>query len=154
MPKAIISDASCFILFQKIDSLDLLAATYGTVYTTPTVAAEVRFALPDWVDIVAPVDRVTEMKLAAKVDLGEASAIALALEFIDPSLILDDLKARKLAKNLGLDVTGSVGVILKAKSTGLVPAIRPFILAIRSTSFRLSPDIEKQAFLLAGEDDQ
>jgi hypothetical protein len=39
MPKAIISDASCFILFQKIDSLDLLAQTYGRILTTPTLLA-------------------------------------------------------------------------------------------------------------------
>jgi predicted nucleic acid-binding protein len=96
----------------------------------------------------------TERSLAEKVDPGEASAIALALEKVDASLILDDLKARKLAKRLGLDVTGSVGVILRAKSLGLIPAIRPLILLIRTTSFRLSPDIERQAFLLAGENDQ
>ena len=154
MPKAIISDASCFILFEKIDSLELLEAVYGRVLTTPIVAAEVRFALPAWVEIVSPVDRVTERTLAEKVDPGEASAIALALEKGDASLILDDLKARKLAKRLGLDVTGSVGVILRAKSLGLIPAIRPLILLIRTTSFRLSPDVEKQAFLLAGENDQ
>jgi len=154
MPKAIISDASCFILFEKIDSLELLEAVYGRVLTTPIVAAEVRFALPAWVKIVSPVDRVTERTLAEKVDPGEASAIALALEKGDASLILDDLKARKLAKRLGLDVTGSVGVILRAKSLGLIPAIRPLILLIRTTSFRLSPDVEKQAFLLAGENDQ
>ncbi|MGD9629782.1 MAG: DUF3368 domain-containing protein [Pyrinomonadaceae bacterium] len=85
---------------------------------------------------------------------GEASAITLALEIEDASLILDDLKARKLAKSLGLDVTGSVGVILTAKSIGVIPSIRPVILAIRETSFRLSSQIEREAFLLAGEDDK
>lgn len=153
MPKAIISDASCFILFQKINALDLLAGAYGRVLTTPTVAAEVRFDLPDWVDIVTPHDRDTEKYLAEKVDAGEASAIALALETDDSSIILDDLKARRLAKSLGLDVTGSVGVILNAKSIGLIPSIRPLILAIRETSFWLSSQIEIEAFQLAGEDD-
>ncbi len=35
MPKTIISDASCFILLEKISASDLLAKTYGKVTTTP-----------------------------------------------------------------------------------------------------------------------
>ena len=154
MPRAIISDASCFILFEKIGSLDLLTKTYGRVITTPTIKAEVRFELPEWVDVLTPTDRAQEMRLKERVDPGEASAITLALEIEDASLILDDLRARKLAKSLGLDVTGSVGVILKAKSIGVIPSIRPVILAIRETSFQLSSQIEREAFLLAGEDDK
>lgn len=53
---------------------------------------------------------------------GEASAIALALETADNVLILDDWKARRLAERLGLSVTGTLGVLIKAKNTGIIPS--------------------------------
>ncbi len=151
MPSTIISDASCFVLLAKIDSLQLLADVYGSVVTTPEVQAEVRFQLPDWVTIqsASSPDKVRE--LALKVDLGEASAIALALEIPDSTLILDDLGARKLAENLGLEITGTIGVILKAKTDNKIPAIAPLLRAIRRTNFRLSQHVEAEALLLAGE---
>lgn len=151
MPSTIISDASCFVLLDKIDSLQLLAAVYGSVVTTPEVQAEVRLDLPDWVTIQAASSQEKVKELAQKVDLGEASAIALALEIPHSTLILDDLGARKLAENLGLEITGTVGVILKAKTRNLIPAVAPLLKAIRKTNFRLSPRVEAEALILAGE---
>jgi predicted nucleic acid-binding protein len=52
------------------------------------------------------------------VDVGEASAIALALELPDAYLILDDRRARKVAVTFGLQITGTLGILLKAKLTG------------------------------------
>jgi len=151
MPSTIISDASCFVLLDKIDSLQLLKAVYGSVVTTPEVQAEVRIELPDWVTIQAASSPDKVKELALKVDLGEASAIALALEIPNSILILDDLGARKLAENLGIEITGTIGVILKAKTRNLIPAIAPLLKAIRRTNFRLSPKVEAEALILAGE---
>lgn len=153
MPKAIISDASCFILLEKIDALELLAKTYGKITTTPLVAAEITFSLPEWVEIVSPTNKSIVEDLKRTIDPGEASAIALALEVADATIILDDLKARKIAKRLGLDVTGTIGVLLKSKRDGVIPELRTYLLKIRQTSFRLSKQIEDEAFMLAGETD-
>ncbi len=151
MPNAIISDASCLVLLQKINALDILRQVYGEITTTPTVAAEVRFSLPDWVQIRQAISEAEISKLALLVDPGEASAIALAMETSDATVILDDLKARKLAIKLGLDVTGTVGVILRAKDSGVIAEIRPLMFAIRKTNFRLSKEVENEALRLAGE---
>ena len=56
--------------------------------------------------------------LRAIIDSGEASAIALALELDDCLLIMDDLKGRVLAEELGIRVTGTFGVIIEAKLAG------------------------------------
>ncbi len=151
MPSAIISDASCLVLLGKIDALSLLREVYGTIITTQLIAAEVRFSLPDWIEIRSTESDEMTNRLALRVDRGEASAIALALEFPKSTVILDDLKARKLARELGLDITGTVGVILRAKESGIIPAILPFIQAIRTTNFRLSNKIEIEVLSLAGE---
>ncbi|MDB5249258.1 MAG: hypothetical protein JWQ40_3652 [Segetibacter sp.] len=53
-------------------------------------------------------------------------------------MILDDLKARKLASKLNLSFTGTPGVLLKAKEVGIITAIKPVMLQIQQTTFRFS----------------
>ena len=86
-----------------------------------------------------------------QIDRGESSAIALALETPDSTIILDDYKARKIADQLGLIFTGTIGVIIKAKLNGIIPSIKPILEKIKQTDFRLSADIELQALKEAKE---
>ena len=82
---------------------------------------------------------------------GESSAIALALEINDSTVILDDYKARKVAEKLGLNITGTIGVIVKAKINGIIPSIKLLLKKIKQTDFRLSTEIELLALSEAGE---
>jgi len=86
-----------------------------------------------------------------QIDRGESSAIALALETPDSTIILDDYKARKIADQLGLIFTGTIGVIIKAKLNGIILSIKPILEKIKQTDFRLSADIELQALKEAKE---
>jgi predicted nucleic acid-binding protein len=86
-----------------------------------------------------------------QIDKGESSAIALALEIPDSTIILDDYKARKIAERLGITFTGTIGVIIKAKLKGVISSIKPILEKIKQTDFRLSADIESQALKEANE---
>jgi predicted nucleic acid-binding protein len=86
-----------------------------------------------------------------QIDKGESSAIALALETPDSTVILDDYRARKIAEQLGVNYTGTIGVIIKAKLNRIIPSIKPILAKITETDFRLSADIERQALLASGE---
>lgn len=97
MHKIVISDTSSLIIFHKIDRLSLLEQVYGGLITTPEIADEFGEKLPEWVKIQSVSDKKYQKFLETQVDYGEASAIALAAEFDDVTLLLDDLKARKLA---------------------------------------------------------
>jgi len=78
------------------------------------------------------------------VDLGEASAIALSKETKNSVLILDDLKARRLAEALELKYTGSIGILILAKRKGLIEDVDQLIMKIQETNFRLTnPIIDK-----------
>jgi len=149
--KPIISDTSCFIALSNIGELTLLRLLYGEITTTPDIALEFGEPLPDWVKIVAVSDKTKQQLLETQIGKGEASAIALALETENPLLILDDYKARKLADNLKLNHTGTIGVILAAKQKGIVPSIKPFLKKIKRTNFRISPELELQALIEANE---
>lgn len=131
MPKTIISDTSCFIILTNIGELDLLHKVYGQITTTPDIADEYGEELPEWVEIVAVTDKFRQQILEMQIDRGESSAIALALETPNSTIILDDNKARKIAEKLGITFTGTIGVIIKAKLTGIIPSVKPILKKIR-----------------------
>ena len=124
---------------------------YGQIKTTLDIAAEYGEQLPEWVEIMNATDKFKQQLLELQLDKGESSAIALALEIPDSIIILDDSKARKIANQLGLTYTGTIGVIVKAKLRGLIPGIKPILAKIKQTDFRLSIEIELQALIQANE---
>jgi predicted nucleic acid-binding protein len=141
MHKVVISDTSCLIILNEIGELDLLRKVYDTVLTTPEVAQEFMEELPDWIKIENVKDKKYQEFLETQVDFGEASAIALAKEMESPLLILDDLKARKLAAKLKLKFTGTLGVIHRAKQIGAIEKVRPVIEKLLATDFRIAGNI-------------
>ena len=138
MQPVIIADASCLILLEKIDQLTILQKLYGQILVTQIVADEFGLLLPDWVLIQNPKDISQQKTFELSVDRGEASAIALAVEQKDSLLIMDDLPGRKLAKELNINVTGTLGIIANAKLTGKVPSVKPILNKIQQTNFRIS----------------
>lgn len=127
MPKIIISDTSTLILFHKIDEFILLKKVYAELITTPEIAEEFGEKLSDWIKIQSVSDKKYQNFLETQVDYGEASAMALAAEFDDVLLLLDDLKARKLATRLKFKITGALGVIHKAKQMSIIDKVKPLI---------------------------
>ena len=149
--KLIISDTSCFIILSNIGELNLLQLLYKQIVTTEEIAEEFGESLPDWVEIISVSDKAKQKLLEMQVDKGEASAIALALESENPFLIIDDNKARKLAHNLKLNLTGTIGVIVAAKQKGIIESIKPILKKIKETNFRINADLELQALIQAEE---
>lgn len=151
MHKTIISDTSCFIILSKIEELDLLKSVYGQIITTSDIVEEFGEKLPDWVIVQNVADKSRQRILELQIDRGESSAIALALEIQNSTLILDDFKARKIAQQLGISFTGTIGVIIKAKLNRIIPSIKPYLEKIKETNFRISAEIELQALKEAKE---
>lgn len=151
MRRIIISDASCIILFEKIGQLQLLNQLFGEIVITPEISNEFGRDLPDWVLIDSPRNKTYQTILEASLDKVEASAIALAIEQADSLLILDDLKGRKYATELGLKITGAFGLIIEAKNSGLIDKVKPILESIKNTNFRLSAELEEKVLKMAGE---
>jgi predicted nucleic acid-binding protein len=147
----IIADTTCFILLDKIGEMDLLRTVWGRITTTPVIATEFGSPLPDWIDIIPVQDVLLQNALQIEVDAGEASAIALATELAPALLILDDLEARRLAKQLNLNFTGTLGLILRAKKSGHIPLIKPIMEKIQSTNFRISHKLYTELLIQAEE---
>lgn len=151
MPKTVIADTTCFIVLSDIDELDLLQKVYTEIITTHTIAEEFGAVLPSWIQVTSPKDRVREVELSQQVDKGEASAIALALEMPDSLLILDDMKARRLARTLHLQLTGTLGVLIKAKQIGIIDVIKPTLIKIQASRFHISDELIEEVLRISQE---
>lgn len=151
MPKVVISDTTPLIIFQKLGKLDILEKVYGQLITTPEIALEYGDKIPDWIMVIPVMDTKYKKFLSTQLDIGEASAIALAAEMEDVLLIIDDLKARKLAKRLNFDITGTLGVIHKAKQMAIIKKVKPLLDQLVQTDFRISKKIINELLKLNNE---
>ena len=89
--------------------------------------------------------------ISAQIDLGEAAVIQTALDEALDAVILDDLKARRVALTLGLQVTGTVGILLLAKQLGLLPSVGAAIRLLETRVMWIAPSLAARAIRLAGE---
>lgn len=91
------------------------------------------------------------MPLAADLGRGESAVLALALETSDPWVILDDMLARRAATLLRIPFIGTLGLLLDAKTKGLVPAVSPLLDRLDRLRFRVSVTTRKMILDLADE---
>ena len=150
MPE-IISNSSCLIVLDNIEMLFTLRNLYGKIVICEEVQNEFGKDVEDWIEVRQVNNRNCLRALHNLVDLGEAETIALSLEMPDSVIILDDLKARKLAKNLHLKFTGTLGILLKAKQQGIIKTLAPVLHKLKSAHFRISQAMENEVLRLANE---
>jgi len=140
----IISNTSCLIVLDNIGMLDVLKELYGKVFITEEVSKEFGKTVPDWIEVRKVSDNKYLKLMKNFVDLGEASTIALAVETDDIVIILDDLKARKLGQKLNLKITGTIGVLVKARKRNIITSTQEVLNKLRNEGFRISDEIEKE----------
>lgn len=148
--KAIIADTSCLIIYHKIDQLRVLHALFSDLIVTDEVANEFG-ELPDWITVREVTDKGQYLKLAEELGKEEASSIALAMEFEESLLIIDERKGRKKAELLGIETIGSLGVLIKAKEKGVIREVREILELINQTDFRISPSVREAVLMQSGE---
>jgi predicted nucleic acid-binding protein len=164
----VVSDASPLICLSALRQLDLLHHLYGSVlvpeavwqevtrppsFTSPVTPAAVSDAKESgWLNIVTATNRPLVTQLETTLDPGEAEAIALAVENKPSLLLIDERDGRQVARALGVQMTGTLGVLLRAKSTGHIAAIEPLIKALtQHHNFRLHSSLVERILAEAGE---
>ena len=147
----VIADFSSLIAFVAIGELDLLVKLYHKVINTDVVRQEIHADLPNWIEVSSNYDLTQFQILQLELDPGEASAIALALENPGSKLIIDEFKGRSVAKRLGLSVTGTTGIIIKAKEQGLIISGREMLVKLKIHGFCLSDKLKKQIIAMLNE---
>ena len=138
----VIADASCLIALDNVDESDLLPKMYDDICVTPEVAAEVGSSLPKWTHQRSSSNHSLIGELSVKLEIGEATSIALALELPDCLLIIDEKKGRRTAKQLGIKIKGTFGIILDGIERGLIEEPNTIADRLERAGFRLSESLK------------
>ena len=158
----IISNTSPLYYLHQVGSLKVLRNLYGRVVTTPQVRDELEAGRAQGLDVpdVDALDWVTVkdisvpsfLGLIGDIGKGEASILALALEYPGSRLIVDDQLARDVAHDQNISVTGTLGVLLLAKERGHVVCIANVMDELLRHGFHCSHALHLEVLRLAGED--
>ena len=138
MGKLVISDTSCLIALTNIELLTILRDLYKEVLITSEVFEEFGGNLPDWITVVQVSNKDMQIELEKRLDKGEASSIALALDIKNSILIIDEVKGRKIAKSYNLEIIGTLGLLILANKKGLINDVISVVLKLVNSGFRLS----------------
>ena len=159
---AVVSNTGPLLALAKADRLTVIEAMYGVVQIPPAVHRELLAKTGPEAqcldDAFASFVRVVHLPpLPAKVDhltqrLGPGEQQAIALAFSNSGLLLiDDQAGRKAARQLGVEVTGAVGVLLEAKRVGHIHMVKPILETIRRHGYWLSDALVETALQIANE---
>lgn len=159
----VVANTSPLTNLATIGQFDLLHHLYDRVHIAQAVWEELnaggvgwpgrdQVAQAGWVERHAVRNRDLITALRQDLDRGEAETIALALEIEADLILLDEQEGRHAAQRFGMQVVGVVGVLLEAKATGAITAIRPHLDALRQTAgFYIDASLYQHALALAKE---
>ncbi|MGY6217089.1 DUF3368 domain-containing protein [Methylolobus aquaticus] len=145
----VFSNTTPIIALSSIQRLDLLPSVFGRIRVVTEVVDECeaggRIAVPDlrqihWIDIVESTPIVHPTALL-ELDKGEKHTLDMAKKLQADWVIIDEKIGRNLAEYLGLRVTGTLGVLLKAKQQGSIPSFRDCVNAMRAQGLRYHPSL-------------
>jgi len=116
----------------------------------PHDPAAAALGLHGWLEVVAPPPVPPEIQ-AWDLGGGESAVLSWALMYPGYEAVLDDLAARRCAAALGVEVRGTLGLVLLAKKQGRIAEARPILERMRGARIYLSDRVLDSALRLVGE---
>ena len=149
----VVSNASPLIAGLDIGIGAIFEALFGAVFIPPAVRQEVftNRPQPSWIIEQSLMDSSASRLLQGRLGAGEREAIALTLEVKADLLLMDELAGRRTATSLGVRVMGTLGVLLRAKTQQLIPAVSPLLDQLVATGFYVDDELAEQVRRTAGE---
>lgn len=157
-PEELVVNTGPLIALGKIGAFELIEQLPIRFSTPRQVADEIEagvrlgypVAVPPWVAI---------RKLSGEIlplgqhilDVGESAVIQLAIERRISDVCIDEWRGRRAAASVGLRVTGSLGLLGRAKRLGLTPTVRPWLEKLGSAGIYFHPDLLKEFLSAMGE---
>lgn len=151
----VVSNTSPILNLAIIGQLELIHQQFGQVQIPSAVLEELRVKeerpgseailaaiAAGWIQVQAINSPLPVQLLQQTLDRGEAEAIALAMDLQADWTLLDERDGRKVAKSLGLKVTGVIGILVRAKNMGELASLREVIDDLMTIAgFRIAPEL-------------
>ncbi len=158
---AAISNTSPLLYLYRIGALEWLPKLFSEVWTPTAVVVELQagrergYDVPNpsnyaWLQVVKPRSIPSEW-LSLDLGAGELETMAMALKHPDRVVLLDDALARRIARAAGLDVWGTLKILLEAKSRRVTESIEPLIDRLQKSGMWISDNVRRRVLTLAGE---
>jgi uncharacterized protein len=160
----VVADTSVLINLCRVGQGSLFKSLFREVVIPPEVAAEFvsltasvpRFSglsLPAGIREQSPVALLPAVCAAEGLDRGEAAALSLAVEIRAEAVLIDERRGHEVALQLGLHTIGLLGILLRAKSAGIVLRLAPVLKSLeRDAGFWISEKLRAEVLRLAHED--
>jgi predicted nucleic acid-binding protein len=156
----IISNTTPIISLLKVDKLNLLKELYEKIIVPKAVYLEVEngkekpyyhdLTQIDWIEI-QEIGNHDSRDYFLDLDEGEAEVLILAKELNADLIIMDEIMGRRYSKQLGFNLTGTIGILLKAKENGLIESIKDLLTELAKKGTWLSLKLITKAIELANE---
>lgn len=161
MPEMTVVNTSPIFYLHRLGLLDVLNKLYGIITIPQAVKDELeqgrlqgedipRLEEYPWIEILG-VNLPQYLSLVVDLGFGESEVLAIATDHPTALVVLDDRLARNIAEMQGFRLTGTAGILLRAKEQGVIPALKPVIERLVGLNFRLKPDLIRTLLDLSGE---
>ncbi len=159
--RKVITNTTPILSLLKIDKLSLLKELYGEVVIPFAVFQEIEAGRHkpyyqnvnqvSWIKI-EQVKNSDSRSFFVDLDNGEAEVLILAKELNADLVIMDEIMGRRYARQLGMEITGTLGVLLKAKEKGLIHSVRELLTELKKKGTWINPKLFKKIILLSKEE--
>jgi len=156
-----ISNTSPLLYLYRIDALKWIPSLFAEIWIPGAVVFELQEGRQKGYDVPIPSDyngiKIIEPKIipsewfAVDLGAGELAAMSLAMEYPENIILLDDALARRTAKAAGLNVWGTLRILLEGKSHGLIENVKPQLNLLEDAGMWVSEGIRQRLLALAGE---
>lgn len=154
----VVADSSPLIYLSRVGVLHILPVLFGDIVVPTAVWNEAVEGRPsasgieklrkaDWLRVVDNPSAAVDLGL----DPGETAAILVAESLHADLLLIDERVGRAVAQERGLAVRGTLGVLVQARQSDVLSALKPVLEALVAEGFRIAPALIQQALAHVGE---
>ncbi len=158
----VVVNSTPILALGNIGELDILRKMYGkiiipvSVYNEVTAkqdtASKTLSVAENWIEVQSIENREDYAMYRSRLHSGEIEVMILAQQTPRADLvIIDDMTARKTAEFLGLPLTGTIGVLIKAKQNGIISEVMPVLKKMENNGFFISDRIKQMISEKTGE---
>ncbi len=134
MIEKIVTNTSPLLAFSKMQVFEIIGKLPFEFICPAEVESEILVGakqgydveIPDWLKVENLQSNLSPIAVAS-LDIGEAAVIQLAIEQNIETVCIDELKGRRAALAVGLKIVGSLGLLGKSKTLGIINEIKPYI---------------------------
>ena len=160
--RKVIINSTPIIALGGMGMLELLKKMYGEVIIPQAVYDEIGLK-PDsrsfielkkslsWVQILPIQNQMAKRFFKTQLHVGEVEVMILATEQEADLVVMDDANAKKHAMYLGLNVIGTLGILVKCKEQGFLNEVKPLLDQMSQNGFRISENLRKIVLVQSNE---